>query len=96
VLTGFDTSWAGELGVWAFVEAQGYDPAHRRAVAMARVLYPMLAPRQIPQMRRALRHGREAGRRAAKLLYVPYERRFAESVEALRAELEVVAFPAEA
>src|SRR5690606_31365296 len=28
VLTGFDTSWSGELGVWAFVAAQRYAHAH--------------------------------------------------------------------
>lgn len=89
VLTGFDTSWAGELGVWAFVAAQRYTAGHWIAVGMACVLYPLIAPRQIPRLWHNLRRGVSMGRRAACLLTVPFEQQWTRSVVELRRELGI-------
>ena len=43
VLLGFDTSLAGELGVWTFVATQNYSPTFAKAAATAVLLYPYLA-----------------------------------------------------
>lgn len=91
VLTGFDTRWAGELGVWAFVAAQRYEPMHRVAVAFACVLYPFLAPLQIPRLWRNLRLGLAMGRRAQRLLVLPIERWWSRPVVELRRELAIEA-----
>lgn len=89
VLTGFDTHWAGELGVWAFVAAQRYEPMHRFALIMGCVLYPFLAPLQIPRLWKNLRRGLAMGRRADRLLLLPLERWWARPVAELRAELHI-------
>ena len=73
VLTGFDTSFCGEMGVLAVTVEQGFAPAGAFQEAMARVVYPMRSPRQ----RAAIRHnralGHELGRQAEFLLSVRYE-----------------------
>jgi len=89
VLTGFDTSWAGELGVWSFIAAQRYSPAHFIAVALACILYPLYDVRQIPRLWRNLRLGFRMGRRARPVLFVPYDRQWGRSVAELRTELQI-------
>jgi ubiquinone biosynthesis protein Coq4 len=89
VLTGFDTRWAGELGVWAFVAAQRYEPMHRFALAMGCLLYPLIAPLQIPRLWKNLRRGLAMGRRADRLLLLPIEQWWARPVAELRAQLHI-------
>lgn len=89
VLTGFDTHWAGELGVWAFVAAQRYEPMHRFALAMGCVLYPIIAPLQIPRLWKNLRRGLAMGRRAERLLLLPLEQWWDRPVAQLREQLHI-------
>lgn len=89
VLTGFDTSWAGELGVWAFVAAQRYSKKHWIAVVLGCLLYPILAPRQIPRLWRNLWAGIAMGRRSDSLILVPFEKLWARDVGELRSELGI-------
>ena len=90
VLTGFDTSWAGELGVWSFVAAQRYAPLHRVAVILASIVYPFLAPLQIVRIWRNRRLGRAMGRAAASLIEVPLETMWDRPVAAIRKEMGIV------
>lgn len=90
VLTGFDTSWAGELGVWSFVAAQRYAPGHRVAVALASILYPFLAPLQLGRLWRNRRLGRKMGETARSLIEVPLESMWDRSVQSLRRQLDIV------
>jgi ubiquinone biosynthesis protein COQ4 len=90
VLTGFDTSWAGEIGVWSFVAAQRYAPMHRIAVVLASLLYPLFAPLQIARIWRNRRLGREMGRAAASLIEVPLETMWDRPVDEIRRELGIV------
>ncbi|MEO1068360.1 MAG: Coq4 family protein, partial [Cyanobacteria bacterium J06638_6] len=46
VLLGFDTSYAGEIGVLAFAVAQNYSRSQRLGLWLAALLYPLLAPGQ--------------------------------------------------
>jgi ubiquinone biosynthesis protein Coq4 len=89
VLTGFDTSWAGEAGVWAFVAAQGYKRGHWIAVLMACLVYPCFAPTQIPRIMRNIRRGIRMGRRSRTLIVVPLETMWERSVDELRRELDI-------
>lgn len=73
VLLGFEYTLAGRLGIWAFASAQGYGPACDRAARLASCLYPLLAPWQRPQLRRAEFRGRRLGALAACLLLQPLE-----------------------
>ncbi|NJN11198.1 MAG: hypothetical protein HC815_25760 [Richelia sp. RM1_1_1] len=69
VLLGFDTSYAGELGVLSFNIAQGY---FKIAIAMmqplAVLIHLILAPNQINKMRTNFRKGKALGKQAKCLL----------------------------
>jgi ubiquinone biosynthesis protein Coq4 len=87
VLMGFDTSWAGEIGVLAFAAAQGYTRAQRwLGLPLAALLYPLLSPRTAPAIFAALRRGWRMGKRARFLLGVRLEEHFARPVADLRVE----------
>lgn len=90
VLTGFDTSWAGELGVWSFVAAQRYAKGHRIAVVLASLLYPLLAPLQLARLLRNRRLGRRMGEAARSVIEVPVETLWERSVDSIRHELGIV------
>lgn len=89
VLTGFDTSWAGELGVLGFSVTQGYTTA-QRYLALPLALYPLLAPRQIPALWRCLRQGWRMGKQARFVLGCRLEDWFERPVDEVREELGIV------
>lgn len=90
VLLGFDTSWAGELGVLGFAVGQRYSAWQRLAAVLAWLIYPLRSGLAIPSLWRAWRRGLRAGRRAPFLLGVRLEDRFGDDLEALRGELGLV------
>jgi ubiquinone biosynthesis protein COQ4 len=91
VLTGFDTSWAGELGVLAFSVAQDYARAQRYvALPLALLLYPLRAPWQIPALLRCLRQGWRMGKQARFVLGHRLEDWFARPVGEARQMLDIV------
>lgn len=90
VLTGFDTSWAGELGVLAFSVGQGNSAAQTYvALPLALVMYPLRAPWQIPALLRCLRQGWRMGKRARFVLGQRLEDWFARPVEEVRKMLDI-------
>jgi ubiquinone biosynthesis protein Coq4 len=92
VLTGFDTSWPGEMGVLAFAAAQGYSGVQRWiALPLAALLYPFFNPRTAIGVFRALRRGWRMGKRARFLLGIRLEEHFNRPVAELRAELGIEA-----
>jgi ubiquinone biosynthesis protein Coq4 len=93
VLTGFDTSWAGEMGVWAFVAAQRYAWAHVLAVLLACIVYPLRAPLQIPRLWNHLWLGLRMGRAARTLITVELETMLDRNVDDLRRELRILPRP---
>jgi ubiquinone biosynthesis protein Coq4 len=46
LLLGFDTSYAGEIGVLAFAAAQNYSKSLKISLLLAKFLYPIIAPKQ--------------------------------------------------
>jgi len=86
VLTGFDTSWAGEAGVWGFVVGQRYRWSLWLTVVAVCVVYPVLAPRQTLRIWRNAARGVAMGRKAATLITAPLETQWERPVAALRAE----------
>src|SRR5690606_38472392 len=68
LLLGFDTSWAGEMGVLAFAAAQRYSAHLALSVPIAAVLYRLRAPRQWRAIGEAAQRGRAMGQRAPFLL----------------------------
>ena len=87
VLLGFDTSYAGEIGVLAFAKEQKYSRSQTVALWLARLLYPLLAPRQLKAIQANVRRGKLLGRQANFLLNYCFEDRWEESLMSLRKEL---------
>jgi ubiquinone biosynthesis protein COQ4 len=84
VLLDFDTSLAGELGVWAFVSAQRYGPAFDRAASLGRILYPLVAPWRTRQLRESSARGRRLAAQAVCLIAQPLERYWPVSLQEVR------------
>ncbi len=73
VLLGFDTSYAGEIGVLAFAAEQNYSSSLKVSLSLATVLYPVVAPSQIKEIFAHLRKGQELGKKAEFLLEFRFE-----------------------
>lgn len=89
VITGFDTTWPGEVGVWAFIGAQRYSLGFRLAPIFALLVAPFRTPLRLPEAWRAWARGRAMGKRAQLLLTLRLEERFEQRLPELRAELGV-------
>ncbi len=86
---GFDTSLAGEAGVYAFAAAQKYLRRGDLLVGFARVVYTLWRPWQWRRIRAAIEHGYELGRRARLLLAFRFEERWQQPLADLRVELGI-------
>ncbi len=89
VLLGFDTSWAGEIGVLGFAAAQGTSRGLQLGFVLAWLLYPIFAPRSARRIWACARQGRAMGRRAVFLLGMRLEELFDRPLEAVRRELGI-------
>ncbi|MEL6493834.1 MAG: Coq4 family protein [Cyanobacteria bacterium J06623_7] len=89
VLLGFDTSYAGEIGVLAFAVAQKYSKLQAFSLGIARVLYPILAPRQFKRIFLNLRRGQQMGKEANFLLNYRFEDCWAKPLATLTRELNL-------
>jgi ubiquinone biosynthesis protein COQ4 len=73
VLTGFPTTPAGELGLFAFMLGQGFALGGHAALRTARWIYSIFLPLHVRGMLHNIRVGEAMGRRAANLLEQPLE-----------------------
>lgn len=89
VLLGFDTSYAGEMGVLAFAAAQNYSRSLKFSLLLATLLYPLLAPRQVKEIFANRQRGWQMGKQAAFLLGDRFEDHWAEPIETLRSRLKL-------
>ncbi|MGD1871783.1 MAG: Coq4 family protein [Mastigocoleus sp.] len=87
VLLGFDTSYAGEIGVLAFAVAQNYSKSQNISIWLAKLIYPILAPGQIREIFANLKKGKELGEKANFLLGYRFEEHWQESIEYIRHQL---------
>lgn len=85
LLLGFDTSWAGELGVLAFAAAQRYSGHLSLSLTIARVLYRLRDPRHWRAIGQAGRRGWAMGERAPFLLGVRFEEQWDRPLHEVRA-----------
>lgn len=74
VITGFSTTPAGELGLFAFMIGQGFAGGGPAALRLARWVYTVLMPTHARGAWHNVRVGRALGERAANLLEQPLER----------------------
>lgn len=89
VLLGFDPSYVGEMGVLAFAHGQGYGRVVTVQVWFAWVFWTVLSGFRLSALREAYRRGRAMGEAAPFLLGMRLEERFAEPLDALRAEFRL-------
>jgi len=89
VLLDFDTSYAGEIGVLAFAVAQKYSKLQNISLAIAQILYPLLAPRQLKAIFTKIYRGKRMGKQARFLLNYRFEDCWSKPLDSLRQELGI-------
>ena len=89
VLLGFDTSLAGELGVWSFVAAQHYSPAYDRAAFVGRWFTRLVTPWQWPRLKTYEQAGRILGEQAACLIAQPLEEYWGMPLQDVRQQFDL-------
>ena len=87
VLLGFDTSYAGEIGVLAFAVEQNYSKSLKIGLWIAKLLYPIFAPQQIPAIFANVKKGRYLGKNSEFLLGYQFEEHWTESIAEVRKRL---------
>jgi ubiquinone biosynthesis protein Coq4 len=94
VLLGFDTSYAGEIGVLAFAAEQNYSPSLKVGLKIAKVFAPILFPAQTKAIFANLRKGQELGKKAKFLLGIRFEEYWEGPLSEVKAELGLTTQPA--
>jgi ubiquinone biosynthesis protein COQ4 len=87
VLLGFDTSYAGEMGVLAFNVAQNSSQLLKISFWLARFLYPIFAPWQFKAISANLKKGKAMGKKADFLLSYRFEEHWSEPIDQVRKRL---------
>lgn len=87
LLLGFDTSYAGEIGVLAFAAAQSYSKSLKISLLLAKFLYPIIAPKQRQAIFANLKKGLELGKNAQFLLGYRFEEHWKEPINEIRRQL---------
>lgn len=87
VLTGFDTSWPGEVGVWAYVGAQGYSRTFRLSALLALFAALVRCPLRLGEAWAAYKKGQEMAARSKLLLTLRLEDALGRDLDDVRAEL---------
>jgi len=87
VLTGFRTTLAGEMGLLAFMMAQGFDVGSRAQLWATTIAYSFFVPLHLPGVIQNMRVGAEMGKKAKNLLLEPLESYLAEPLSELRPRL---------
>ncbi|WP_414543177.1 Coq4 family protein [Nostoc sp. CCY0012] len=89
VLLGFDTSYAGEIGVLAVAVEQNYSQSLKIGLWIAQCLYPLLAPQQRGEIFANFKKGKELGKKADFLLSYRFEEHWKDSLANLRTSLSL-------
>ncbi|MCJ8279175.1 MAG: Coq4 family protein [Rivularia sp. ALOHA_DT_140] len=87
ILLGFDTSYAGEIGVLAFAATQNYSKSLKIGFLFAKILYPIIAPGQIKAIIANQKKGQELARNAKFLLGYRFEEHWDEPLNKIREDL---------
>ena len=90
ILLGFDTSFAGEMGVYGFTVAQNYSKMLSLAELPFMLIFSIIAPTQIRKIFANNRRGKALGKQAQCLLAYPFEENWARPISDIRAELGLV------
>ena len=87
ILLGFDTSYAGEMGVFGFTVGQNYSKMLKIAEPLILLLFCLIKPTKIKEIWKSDRLGKVLGKQAGCLLIYPFEENWARPINDVRAEL---------
>ena len=87
ILLGFDTSYAGEMGVFGFTVGQNYSTMLKIVEPLILLLLCALKPHQIKKIWTCDRLGKTLGKQAKCLLTYRFEDNWARPIDDVRAEL---------
>jgi ubiquinone biosynthesis protein Coq4 len=87
ILLGFDTSYAGEMGVFGFTVGQNYSKMLKVVEPLILLLFCVIRPFQIEKIWSCDRLGKVLGRQADCLLNYRFEENWARPINDVRAEL---------
>lgn len=90
ILLGFDTSYAGEIGVFAFTIAQNYSKTMNSFEPLITYLYPLIFITQVKQMRANIRKGKALGKQGKCLLAYRFEENWGLAIADIRSELGLI------
>ena len=91
VLLGFDVSWPGEVGVWAFIGAQNYSRQFNLAGWLSLFVAPLFSPLRVGEAISAWKRGRALARGAKLLITERLEEQLHRPLAEVRAELGIAA-----
>ncbi|MEL6164797.1 MAG: Coq4 family protein [Cyanobacteria bacterium J06628_3] len=90
ILLGFDVSYAGEVGVFAFTVGQNYSKMLNLIYPLVLLISCIIAPTQIKKTFANNRRGKILGKQAECLLVYRFEENWARPIEDIRKELGLV------
>lgn len=89
LLTGFSTTPAGEMGLFAFMIAQGFAGGSRRRLWASAVSYVFFMPLHMPGILHNARLGLAMGEKAKRLIEEPLETYLTEPLDVVRRRLDL-------
>ena len=89
LLLGFDTSYAGEIGVLAFAVEQNYSRMLNFSLFPAMVIYSAIAPTQFRSILANIRRGKQMARKASFLLNYRFEDYWTKPIDTVRLDLGI-------
>lgn len=87
ILLGFDTSYAGEAGVFGFTVGQNYTKALNWSYSLVKLIFLMIKPWQAKDILASARRGKKLGEQADCLLAYSFEDNWARPINEIRTEL---------
>ncbi|WP_319421027.1 Coq4 family protein [Pleurocapsa sp. FMAR1] len=90
ILLGFDTSYAGEMGVFGFTVGQNYSKMLKIVEPLVLLIFCVIRPFQIKKIWECDRIGQALGKQAECLLTYRFEDNWARPIDNVRAELGLV------
>lgn len=90
ILLGFDTTYAGEMGVFGFTVGQNYSKMLKVVEPIILLIFCLIAPTKIKKIWESDRLGKALGKQARCLLVYPFEDNWTRPIDDIRAELKLV------
>ena len=90
VLLGFDTTYAGEMGVFGFTVGQNYSKMLKVVEPVILLIFCLIAPTKIKRIWESDRLGKALGKQAECLIIYSFEDNWSRPIDDIRAELGLV------